>query len=306
MKYLLLLFLFPIACLVANPEQTKTHLPERKTICLNMIVKNESEVILDCLRTVKPFIDYWVIFDTGSTDGTQTIIQSYLKDIPGELHESPWVNFSHNRNEALAAAKDKADYILFIDADEVLDYANHFTLPHLDRDVYYYTVRQIDAADCKRVLLVNSALNWQWEGVLHEALKSDAIQTAGFLEGIVNVCNTTQRGARAKDTATRANDITILKEAIAKEPANSRYVYYLGITYLATEQYKLALETFQKRVAMESSAVEETYLARISHKLWKNLEHLFFEIPRSSFGNGYNHSLQDLLGISKNILLNFL
>ncbi|MEM7175752.1 MAG: IS982 family transposase, partial [Chlamydiota bacterium] len=39
---------------------------------------------------------------------------------------------------------------------------------------------------------------------------------------------------------------------------------------------------------------------------WKNLEHLFSEIPRSSFGNGYNHSLQDLLEISKNILLNFL
>ncbi|MEM7175804.1 MAG: transposase, partial [Chlamydiota bacterium] len=33
---------------------------------------------------------------------------------------------------------------------------------------------------------------------------------------------------------------------------------------------------------------------------------MFSEIPRSSFGNGYNHSLQDLLEISKNILLNFL
>ena len=64
-----------------------------KTLCLNMIVKNESHVIKRCLDSVKPIIDYWVIFDTGSTDGTQRIIQEVLKDIPGQLHERPWVNF---------------------------------------------------------------------------------------------------------------------------------------------------------------------------------------------------------------------
>src|SRR5574340_542399 len=94
----------------------------KKTICLNMIVKNESKVIERCLASVKPIIDTWVIVDTGSTDGTQAIVREFLKDIPGELHERPWVNFGHNRNEALELARGKADYLLLIDADDKLAY----------------------------------------------------------------------------------------------------------------------------------------------------------------------------------------
>jgi glycosyltransferase involved in cell wall biosynthesis len=51
------------------------------------------------------------------------IITDYLKDIPGELHQSEWVNFEYNRNEALQFAKDKGDYLLFIDADEQLQFS---------------------------------------------------------------------------------------------------------------------------------------------------------------------------------------
>ena len=47
-------------------------------IRLNMIVKNEAHVILRCLASVKPWIDSWCIVDTGSSDGTQEIIQNYL------------------------------------------------------------------------------------------------------------------------------------------------------------------------------------------------------------------------------------
>ena len=48
------------------------------TICLNMIVKNESRVIKRCLESVKGFIDYWVIVDTGSEDGTQDMIKKII------------------------------------------------------------------------------------------------------------------------------------------------------------------------------------------------------------------------------------
>ena len=70
-------------------------------ICLNMIVKNEANVIRRCLDSIHPFIDYWVIVDTGSSDGTQDIIRATLASIPGDLHQRPWRDFAHNRNEAL-------------------------------------------------------------------------------------------------------------------------------------------------------------------------------------------------------------
>ena len=110
----------------------------RKTICLNMIVKNENKVIKRCLASVKPVIDYWIIIDTGSTDGTQETIREFMKDIPGELYEYPWVDFAHNRNQALALSKDKGDYLLFIDADEQLIFDESFSLSSLDKDLFFF------------------------------------------------------------------------------------------------------------------------------------------------------------------------
>ena len=85
-----------------------------------MIVKNESKIIERCLKSVYHLIDTWCIVDTGSTDGTQDIIKEFLKDKPGELIERPWVNFGHNRNEALSLARRWGEWILLTDADMIL------------------------------------------------------------------------------------------------------------------------------------------------------------------------------------------
>ena len=52
----------------------------KQTICLNMIVKNESHIIKNTLEMLcnKIKFDYWVICDTGSTDGTQDIINNFI------------------------------------------------------------------------------------------------------------------------------------------------------------------------------------------------------------------------------------
>src|SRR2546428_69578 len=89
--------LFSFFSFFIHSEEPQT----KHKICLNMIVKNESHVITRCLGSVLPLIDYWVIVDTGSDDGTQKIIKDFMqeKGVSGELHERPWINFSHNRNE---------------------------------------------------------------------------------------------------------------------------------------------------------------------------------------------------------------
>ena len=53
---------------------------DRQTICLNMIVKDESHIIKNTLEMLctKFHFDYWVICDTGSTDGTQEIITNFF------------------------------------------------------------------------------------------------------------------------------------------------------------------------------------------------------------------------------------
>ena len=125
-----------------------------------MIVKDESQVIRRCLSSVMRLIDYWVIVDTGSIDGTQEIIRNYLQKIPGELHERPWVDFAHNRNEALSLARSHGDYLLFIDADEQLQYSPSFRMPNLTKDFYVSVVEADGGVRIQRELLVNNRLSW--------------------------------------------------------------------------------------------------------------------------------------------------
>lgn len=236
-----------------------------KSVCLNMIVKNESQVIEKCLASVKPLIDYWVIVDTGSDDNTRQIIKEYMKDIPGELHERPWVNFSHNRNEALNLAKSKGDYVLIIDADEVLQYSNDFKLPTLDKDLYLIPLRQVGVVDVKRNGIHKSTLNWSWKGDFHEVIESPEVKTSEVLKGIVNLCNTHPEGnsGRSKESnrTKYLRDAEGLKKSLEKDPTNSRYVFYLGISYAAADQHELAKKSFEKRVSMPSSDHQETYWA---------------------------------------------
>jgi glycosyltransferase involved in cell wall biosynthesis len=220
---------------------------ERKTVCLNMIVKNESEVITRCLASVKPMIDYWVIVDTGSTDGTQEIIRDFMKDVKGDLYERPWINFGHNRNEALELAKDKADYILVIDADETLEFSRAFQMPELKKDFYYITT-EFGGTKYGRVQLIKSDLDWKWKGVLHEALYSSDAKSSDTLDGVINFVRTD--GARSKNPNKFLDDAQLLEKALVDEPNNTRYVFYLAQSYRDAQEYESALKYYQKRVSM--------------------------------------------------------
>ena len=220
---------------------------EKKTICLNMIVKNEAHVIRRCLDSVCPIIDYWVIVDTGSEDGTQMIIKEYMKGVPGELHERSWVNFGHNRNEALQLAKGKADYVLFIDADDALVYEKDFKLPSLDKD-FYYIMTHHNNTIYARNQLINNVLNWKWVGVLHEVVVSPEARTNDVLLGVYNRFGAD--GARSHDPDKYKKDIQVLENGLRDEPHNSRYVFYLAQSYRDAGDYENSVRYYQKRIEM--------------------------------------------------------
>ena len=96
------------------------------TLCLNMIVKNESKIILRLLESVLPIIDCYCICDTGSSDDTIDKIEYYFKtkNIPGKVVSEPFKDFAHNRNFALQACLGMSDYVILLDADMVLKINN--------------------------------------------------------------------------------------------------------------------------------------------------------------------------------------
>ncbi len=218
-------------------------------ICLNMIVKDEAHVIARCLAAVRPFIDRWVIVDTGSSDGTQDVIRQLLADVPGELHERPWKDFGHNRSEALELARGHGDYLFTIDADEVLKLPPNFVLPPLEADAYALAVSYGNLR-YDRVCLIDSRLPWRWLGVLHEYLDCGRPVERPLLAGpTVQVYSD---GARSRqDVQVKyAQDARVLETALRDDPDNTRYVFYLAQSYRDSGQREAALSAYERRAEM--------------------------------------------------------
>jgi glycosyltransferase involved in cell wall biosynthesis len=237
----------------------------KEKVCLNMIVKNESKVIRRCLDSVKPLIDYWVIVDTGSTDGTQEIIKKHLKGIPGELHERKWRNFGENRTEAFELAKGKGDYILFMDADDTLEFEAKCAFPPLTYDLYNMW-RGTKSFSYHKPQLVRGDLPWKWVGVTHEYLGCDQPYSSTILTGVKY--RSGDGGASTYDPKKFLKNIKLLLAGLKKEPGNSRYVFYLAESYRDAGMKGRALEWFQKRVTM-GGWNEEVFISllQIGHML---------------------------------------
>ncbi len=237
-----------------------------------MIVKDEQDVIERCLASVKDHIDYWVIVDTGSTDNTKEVITNYMKDIPGELHSRTWVDFAHNRNEALELAKNKADYVLIVDADDSIEFPKEYTYPPLALDCYRLIIK--DAGSLyQRPHLIKISLPWKWMGVLHEGLYCPEAITYDVLQNVYYIRQS--GGARAKDPKKYEKDAEVLEKALLTEPNNTRYVFYLAQSYLTAGNLPKAKEVYAKRAAM-GGWDEEVYwsllqIAKIDAELNKNL-----------------------------------
>ena len=217
------------------------------TICLNMIVKNEAHVIKRCLESVIPHIDTWIISDTGSTDGTQDLIRTIMKDLPGELMEREWKDFGHNRDQVLQHSKGKADYILTIDADEWLECDEGFDFKNLTADAYYIMKSQ-PAQSYWVNNIVRNDMGWHWHGVLHEYLECENASSCEELNGIV--IQARQEGARAYDPQTYRKDAAILTRALADEPENTRYQFYLAQSWRDADEDELAIIHYKQRTEM--------------------------------------------------------
>ncbi len=217
------------------------------TVCLNMIVKDEAHVIERCLSHVKPMIDHWVIVDTGSKDGTQELIRRVMAEIPGTLHERPWKNFGHNRSEAIALAEGEADYVLTIDADEILEWEDGFSWGSLSDDAYLIYKRR--GARRYRVMnLVRSGLGWHWEGAVHEHLDTPQGWEAKPLDGISIL--SPREGARSLDPLLYRRDALMLEAALLEEPDNTRNIFYLAQSYRDAEDFELAMRHYRRRAEM--------------------------------------------------------
>jgi len=235
-----------------------------KKICLNMIVKNEAHIILETLNNIKKYIDYWVISDTGSTDGTQDLIKNFFKEanIDGELLSHEWKDFGYNRSKALEACYEKSDYIWVIDADDIV--VGDLKFPdNMDADIYNLKYGDSFTYDRGQVFK-NRGLKWEYRGILHEfpicINKKDVKH--GKLVGNYYI-DSRRLGARSQVADKYQRDAKLLSEHIEKYPKDeltSRYCFYAGQSYFDCHDYENSMKYYKKRIELKGW-YEEVYFS---------------------------------------------
>jgi tetratricopeptide (TPR) repeat protein len=251
------------------------------SIALNMIVKNEGKIIERVLTSVLPWIDSYCICDTGSTDNTVEIIESFFashyseKPIRGKIIVEPFRDFGYNRSHALKQCVDlpNADYILLIDADMIFTYDANINIQEfkdslVDYDAYY-VFQGSDTFFYKNVrFLKNSPENSYW-GVTHEYVKTPANTKYHLLpRSLIFIADIGDGGSKNEKFA---RDVVLLKRGLEEYPNNDRYTFYLANSYRDLGDNQNAIETYKKRIKIGGWKEEIWYSYYSIGKCYKSM-----------------------------------
>lgn len=262
------------------------------SICLNMIVKNESRIIQRMLNSIYPFVDSLCICDTGSTDNTVELIHQFAqeKGITNYLvYSEPFRNFEYNRTHALHKCLELPTlptYLLLIDADMVLQFPANLDMLTLKRNLcsppppqpsadsatggsppsaiqpdVYFINQGNDAFFYKNARMLRGALLLEadkpkYTGVTHEYLDIPGKRLfVDIHKDVLFILDIGDGGAK-QDKFTR--DIRLLSEGLLREPTNSRYMFYLANSYRDVGDWDNAVAMYQKCIS-SNGWVEERW-----------------------------------------------
>lgn len=227
------------------------------TLCLNMIVKNESRIILRLLESVVSVIDSYCICDTGSTDNTIELIETFFEEhkIPGKIVQEPFRDFGYNRTFALNACVDLeivdnvAEYILLLDADMIftVNSPEIFKL-ELSKGDAHHIIQGSEQFCYKNTRIVRNNCGCSYWGVTHEYVEVPSHFRHHLIDkSVAFICDIGDGGSKS-DKFPR--DIKLLKKGLLDNPDNSRYTFYLANSLRDNGDSDEAIEIYKKRATL--------------------------------------------------------
>jgi tetratricopeptide (TPR) repeat protein len=213
---------------------------EGLTLSLCMIVRNEEEMLPRCLAAAAPLVDEIVVVDTGSTDATIEIARSF----GARVIEREWTgSFAEARNASFEAAT--GDWLIYLDADEVLEPDHPGVLRELTRQVwreaFYLVETSYTGEEDNLTGVVHNSLRvfrnrpaYRFEGQLHEQIADAPYDVPGRIElSSVRVTHYGYLGAIRDARGKSARNIELLRAQESERGSSAFWHFNLGMEYSA-------------------------------------------------------------------------
>lgn len=237
-----------------------------QTIGLCMIVKDEEKVLEGCLKSVANLCDEIIIVDTGSTDNTKNIARRFTENI----YDYKWIDdFSAARN--FAFSKSTTDYILWLDADDLIDKGELKKLKKLKKELdgtvdavrmYYHT--HFDKSGnpsfrFKRNRLIKRSRNYKWIGAVHEYLDVTGV----MMETDIYITHRKNEKEISHEMSSR--NLNIYEKRLEnKEVFSARDIFYYANELKDHGNYQKAVLYYKAFLRTEEGWVEDEIRACLS------------------------------------------
>lgn len=248
-----------------------SELPQRPTISLALIAKNEAHNLPRLLDSVHGCFDEIVLVDTGSTDDTKQIAEKYGCTV----HDFEWVNsFSKARNYAFS--KCTKDFIAWLDCDDVLWNKDAFIkwrdhgMEHCDFafNTYHYAVKFDETkpwaeqeltpiVSFVRERVFKRSLNPTWQYDLHEGI----IAKPEWRKSYVTTWAVKHLRSNEDMKADRSRNLRIIEEMESRGKLDARMQFYYGKELYEAGRPEEAIRAFEKAVKMEGLEPHDRVLA---------------------------------------------
>jgi len=269
------------------------------TLGVIIMVKDEVDVIEQTLEPfIKAGIDTFLVYDTGSKDGTPEQVRAYFKNNNihhGYIIEEPFIDFGTSRNRLLEHAENlfpQVAFFVMLDAewythnvqDLLLFCEQHKDITDQITDGSCYTIKLItiqDNIDNYVIRLMRNGYNVRYEGVVHETITK---RPSGCVPSVFFEYNPKECG-KEKSCKRWERDYHLLKKSASENATNGRALFYLAQTCQFLDRWEEAIMYYKKRADLADIS-QESYLAL--YRIGCAIEYLLYNPHAPKKQNNYS------------------
>lgn len=226
---------------------------------LLMIVKDEAASLERTLSSVSAVIDKWMILDTGSTDGSPDIARRLLRHVPGEVQFGPFEDYSQAFNLGLERYGQRTAFAVRLAGDETLEGGSalraflHSEATRLIPCGAYDIRLKYENLSYVQPRVTSTSIDSKFQGRVHEALILPPGVRCGQVPDPVRVVHDRQGRTEASPRDRTERYLNWIKQDMAEDPTNPRYVYFYAQTLKALDENEAARAAYLQRATMPGS-----------------------------------------------------